>query len=67
MKSGKLILMKKLLFLIAAWLMVNGGLSNIFAQNRADRQKLNDPESFTIVVFGDVQNYTKNSTYQPIY
>ena len=67
MKSKKLILMKKLLFLIAAWLMVNGGLSKIFAQNRADRQKLNDPESFTIVVFGDVQNYTKNSTYQPIY
>ena len=29
------------------------------AQSRIDRQKLNDPESFTIVVFGDVQYYTK--------
>ena len=37
------------------------------AQPRVDRQTLNDPESFTVVVFGDVQNYTKCSVYQPIY
>ena len=39
----------------------------ILAQNRIDRQHLSNPESFTFVVFGDVQSYTKNSVYQPIY
>ena len=54
--------MKKLFILIAAcWASV------LAAQNRIDPQKLSDPESFTIVVFGDVQNYSKNSTYQPLY
>lgn len=37
------------------------------AQSRIDRQTLNDAESFTFVVFGDMQNYTKRSIYQPIY
>ena len=54
---------KHFMLMLCLWLVV----SMLVAQNRADRQKLNDPESFTIVVFGDVQNYTKNSTYQPIY
>ena len=50
-----------LLLFLAAWCVA------LAAQNRIDPQKLNNPESFTIVVFGDVQNYSKNSSYQPIY
>jgi hypothetical protein len=42
-------------------------LLHITGQNRIDPQKLNDPESFTIVVFGDVQTYTRRSVHQPIY
>ena len=38
-----------------------------WAQHRADRQKLNDPESFTFIVFGDPQGYTKYDINQPIY
>jgi hypothetical protein len=37
------------------------------AQHRADPQKLNDPESFTFVVFGDPQGYTKYDINQPLY
>ena len=54
---------KYILFLLLA----PCSLLHILAQNRIDRQKLNDPESFTIVVFGDVQNYTKCDVYQPLY
>ena len=36
-------------------------------QHRADRQKLSDPESFTFIVFGDPQGYTKYDINQPIY
>ena len=56
--------MKKKSFLMLCFLAV---ISVANAQSRIDRQKLNDPESFTIVVFGDVQNYTKCDVYQPIY
>ena len=37
------------------------------AQHRADPQKLNNPESFTFVVFGDPQGYTKYDINQPLY
>lgn len=37
------------------------------AQNRADQQHLNDPESFTMVVFGDPQGYNKYDINQPLY
>ena len=37
------------------------------AQNRADQQHLNDPNSFTMVVFGDPQGYTKYDINQPLY
>jgi len=37
------------------------------AQNRADQQHLQDPESFTMVVFGDPQGYTKYDINQPLF
>jgi hypothetical protein len=55
--------MKKLLliFFSACWVSV------LVAQNRIDRQKLNNPESFSIIVCGDQQNYTKCDVYQPLF
>lgn len=38
-----------------------------FGQNRADRQNLQDKESFMMVVFGDPQGYTKYDINQPLY
>lgn len=37
------------------------------AQKHADRQSLTDPESFTMVVFGDPQGYTKYGCNQPLF
>ena len=37
------------------------------AQHRADQQTLNNPESFTFVVFGDTQGYTKYDINQPLF
>ena len=54
---------KQILSILCFWAIS----SMILAQNRIDRQHLSNPESFTFVVFGDVQSYTKNSVYQPIY
>ena len=45
-------------------------LASIFtgtAQNRADRQHLNNPKSFTFMVFGDPQCYTKYDINQPLF
>ena len=43
------------------------GLTAAQAQHRADRLQLNNPESFTFVVFGDAQGYTKYDINQPIF
>ena len=43
------------------------GLTAAKAQHRADRLQLNNPESFTFVVFGDAQGYTKYDINQPIF
>lgn len=56
-------IMKKHLILMISLCLAIG----LQAQSRIDPQKLNDPSSFSLVVFGDVQNYTKNSAFQPIY
>lgn len=37
------------------------------AQNRADRQHLNDPNSFSMIVMGDPQGYTKYDINQPLF
>ena len=39
----------------------------VSSQHRADPQKLNDPESFSFVVFGDPQGYSKYDINQPLY
>ena len=39
----------------------------IFGQHRADRQNLQNPESFMMVVFGDPQGYTKYDINQPLF
>lgn len=57
--------MKKQLFILLLGILTAS--QAVMAQKRADRQKLNNPESFTIVVFGDPQGYTKYDINQPIY
>ena len=37
------------------------------AQDRADRQELTDPDSFTMILLGDPQGYTKNDINQPLF
>ncbi len=37
------------------------------AQDRADRQELTDPDSFTMIVLGDPQGYTKYDINQPLF
>ncbi len=37
------------------------------AQDRADRQELTDPDSFTMIVLGDPQGYTKHDINQPLF
>lgn len=53
---------KYLLFLLALSL----GLP-IMAQDRADRQYLTDPKSFTMILMGDPQGYTKFDMNQPLF
>ena len=38
-----------------------------YAQDRADRQQLNDPASSTMILFGDPQGYVKYDINQPIF
>ncbi len=38
-----------------------------WAQHRADQQHLSDPNSFSMILMGDPQNYVKVSFYQPIF
>lgn len=58
--------MKKL-FLLLFLFFVPCTLLHLLAQNRADQQHLNNPESFTFIVFGDPQGYTKYDINQPLY
>ena len=37
------------------------------AQDRADRQELTDPDSFTMILLGDPQGYTKYDINQPLF
>lgn len=53
---------KYLLFLLALSL----GLP-IMAQDRADRQYLKDPKSFSMILLGDPQGYTKFDMNQPLF
>jgi len=39
----------------------------INGQNRADRQQLTDPNSFTMILLGDPQGYTKYDINQPLF
>ena len=43
------------------------GIASAMAQHRADPQKLDDPKSFTFVVFGDPQGYNKYDINQPLF
>lgn len=38
-----------------------------FAQNRADRQSLEDPDSFSMILLGDPQGYVKYDLNQPLF
>lgn len=39
----------------------------VSAQHRADPQKLVDPESFSMILLGDPQGYTKYDINQPLF
>ncbi len=56
--------MKKQLLLLLLFCAIP---SIVLAQARADRQHLNNPESFSFIVFGDAQSYTRCTTNQPIF
>lgn len=38
-----------------------------FAQHRADRQQLDNPESFSMILLGDPQGYIKYDINQPLF
>lgn len=54
--------------IVFAALLLYGSTSvSLFAQNRADRQNLSDPESFSMILLGDPQSYMKYDVNQPIF
>ena len=42
-------------------------LTAAYGQHRADRQKLTDPKSFSMILMGDPQGYTKYDINQPLF
>ena len=56
--------MRKLLF-FASWLLAIPFI--ISAQDRADQQHLTDPNSFSMILLGDPQGYTKYDINQPLF
>ena len=56
--------MKKTIFTLALALAATTALQ---AQNRADQQHLEDPNSFSVVIFGDPQGYVKYDINQPLF
>ncbi len=54
--------MKKLILLLLSAVAVSAN-----AQHRADRQVLDNPKSFSLIVLGDPQGYTKYDLNQPIF
>ncbi len=57
-------MMKKTIFSFALGLLL---CVSAFAQDRADRLHLYDKKSFSMIVMGDPQNYTRFDINQPIY
>lgn len=56
--------MKKLTLILFAALVVSTAAG---AQNRTDRQQLDNPGSFSMILLGDPQTYTKYDINQPIF
>ena len=56
--------MKKVGIVVAA---IVGLCAGSNAQHRADMQHLEDKESFSMIVLGDPQGYTKYDINQPIF
>ncbi len=54
----------KILLLIA---LITGGIFSVNAQHRADQQHLTDPNSFSMILLGDPQGYTKYDINQPLF
>ena len=54
--------MKKIIFLALCFVCL---ISK--AQDRADQQHLSDPNSFSMILLGDPQGYTKYDINQPLY
>ncbi|MGM9704376.1 MAG: metallophosphoesterase [Prevotella sp.] len=43
------------------------GLTSAYGQHRADQQHLTDPKSFSMILLGDPQGYTKYDINQPLF
>ena len=56
--------MKKVLFILAAFATIFTTQAKV---KHIDQQKLSDPNSFSMVVFGDPQGYTKYDINQPLF
>ncbi|WP_080903134.1 metallophosphoesterase [Parabacteroides sp. Marseille-P3160] len=54
----------KLIFLI---ILIAGKILSVNAQQRADQQHLSDPNSFSMILMGDPQGYTKYDINQPLF
>lgn len=59
--------MKKYIRIILALSLSALGAASLAAQDRADRQNLDNEDSFSMIVLGDPQGYTKYDINQPIF
>lgn len=57
--------MKTKFILLIIW--ITGGILSVHAQHRADQQHLTDNKSFSMILLGDPQGYTKYDLNQPLF
>ena len=59
--------MRKHIFIFLSLALLAVAANPLFAQHRADRQNLENEESFSMIVLGDPQTYNKYDINQPIF
>ena len=59
--------MRKYIFIFLSLGLLAVGANPLFAQHRADRQNLENEDSFSMIVLGDPQTYNKYDINQPIF
>ena len=65
--SSLIIRLRRTATALAATALFMTAASPAAAQHRADRQSLTDPESFSMILMGDPQGYTKYDINQPLF